>query len=265
MQFRSAVDFQAFAGEVSLQRRYIRSSVTENFLKALLASAETRAEFLAKGHRLFRARLGHSDRREPLNDSLLIPGYLPYEGDEMKPPFTRAAEGRANPKGIPVLYLATEAETALMEVRPWVGSHISLAEFEVRRDLRVINCAVTGIWDRAFLAEGALEDPSKFADIIWNDIDLAFSTPVERSDDHASYAATQIVAELFLANGYDGIIYRSLFGANGLNVVLFGVADANFVKSDLTYITGMSCKWRTRTDIPSAVKQDPGRASLDQE
>lgn len=40
----------------------------------------------------------------------------------MKPLSNSASEGRANPKGIPYLYVATDKETAMSEVRPSLGA-----------------------------------------------------------------------------------------------------------------------------------------------
>ena len=48
----------------------------------------------------------------------------------MKPLGGRATDGRANPRGIPCLYLATTKETAMSEVRPWIGSYVSAGQFE---------------------------------------------------------------------------------------------------------------------------------------
>ena len=44
----------------------------------------------------------------------------------MKPLERIALEGRTNPKGIPYLYLSSKKETAMSEVRPWIGGYISL-------------------------------------------------------------------------------------------------------------------------------------------
>ncbi|MFZ0569740.1 MAG: RES domain-containing protein [Rhodomicrobium sp.] len=44
----------------------------------------------------------------------------------MKPIPNWLSEGRANPRGIPYLYLASTRDTALAEVRPWIGSHITV-------------------------------------------------------------------------------------------------------------------------------------------
>ena len=61
---------------------------------------------------------------------------------------------------------------------------------------------------------------------VWTDIDNAFSRPVGRMDESTEYVPTQILAELFRDEGYEAIIYRSLFGETGYNVVIFDPADA---------------------------------------
>ena len=54
----------------------------------------------------------------------------------------------------------------------------------------------------------------------------SFSEPLERSDDVAEYIPTQVVAELFKREGYDGIAYKSAFGEKGYNICLFDVDAA---------------------------------------
>ena len=62
-----------------------------------------------------------------------------FSGDRMKPIGEFAGEGRANSSGIPVLYLASTEKTAISEVRPWVGSQVSVAQFKVSRNLNAID------------------------------------------------------------------------------------------------------------------------------
>lgn len=50
---------------------------------------------------------------------------------------------------------------------------------------------------------------------------------MSRGDDSTEYVPTQILAELFRDEGYDAIVYRSRFGENGFNVVIFDPADAD--------------------------------------
>jgi RES domain len=136
-------------------------------------------------------------------------------------------EGRASPKGIPVLYLATESNAAMLEVRPWLGSSVSIARFEAKRDLRVIDCsrgsAGAPLWPRYYPDE---PPPAERERSVWTDIDLGFAEPVDRSDDVADYAPTQIIAELFKRKGYDGIKYRSALSDTAHNVALFDIMAA---------------------------------------
>ena len=54
---------------------------------------------------------------------------------------SKVGEGRANRKGIAFLYLASNPDTAMAEMRPWVESLVTVAAFKVARDCRVIDCS----------------------------------------------------------------------------------------------------------------------------
>ena len=94
----------------------------------------------------------------------------------------RATEGRANPKGIPYLYLASNRETALAEVRPWVGSHVSVGQFKIIRELKVVNCTTEKKGSTFYFKEPS---PKKREEAVWADIDRAFAKPVTPTDDIA--------------------------------------------------------------------------------
>ena len=53
------------------------------------------------------------------------------------------------------------------------------------------------------------------------------------ADDVADYVPTQVITELFKAEGCGGIAYKSAFGDNGYNVVLFDPADAKLEYCEL--------------------------------
>jgi RES domain-containing protein len=65
-----------------------------------------------------------------------------YGAARMKPRVDRAVEGRANPAGIPVLYLGATIQTAISEVRPWIGASVSVAQFKVLRKLRALDLSL---------------------------------------------------------------------------------------------------------------------------
>lgn len=215
--FASAEDFLAFRQEVSLDRRYFRSPRSERFIRAVAATCRTRSRKIAPGSRFWRAQLGHSWSRDA-NGQGKLP--RPHQPERMVPLDDRAPEGRVNAKGIPCLYLATTPETAMSEVRPWIGSTITLGQFETTKELCVVDCS---------LVQAEQDDKTEAEQheaTIWAHIDRAFSFPALASDDVADYAATQLLAELFRCEGYDGVIYKSAFGANGFNLALFDLVSA---------------------------------------
>ena len=215
--------YRRFAERLRHQSRYIRTPEDEEFLQAVLRTSKNRVTELQKGRVLWRAQLGHG--LTPLctggQHAGDRPCALPYE--RMKPLERRATEGRANPKGIPVLYLSTCRETAMSEVRPWVDSLVSCARFEIMRTVKIVEFTVLSKRTRIFLKP---PDSTEWDEENWRQIDLAFSEPTTVADDTADYAPTQVIAELFKSNGFDGIAYKSVFGTSGCNVALFDPAIA---------------------------------------
>ena len=62
----------------------------------------------------------------------------------------------------------------MSEVRPWLGSSVSLAQFKVLRDLTIVNC-FTDEKARFFIYSGVpREDWDKS---VWQEIDEAFARP----------------------------------------------------------------------------------------
>ena len=198
--------------------RFVRQPEAEQFLTVLLAQAAGKVEVIRAESYLWRAQLGHDwATRDEDGVSYDEPVGLPPE--RMKPLRDRAVEGRANPKGIPYLYAATRRDTALAEVRPWVGAEISAAQLRVSRELRVVDC--TRHRPRSFSTFGMAPE-EHWDDNAWADVDHAFSRPVNLSDDTADYVPTQVIAELFRFGGYDGVAYASAVG-EGHNVALFDI------------------------------------------
>jgi RES domain-containing protein len=156
----------------------------------------------------------------------------PLKHERMKPLVDRAQEGRANPKGIPYLYLATHQGIAVAEVRPWVGSHVTIARFELIREVRLINTVSS---DQRYMTYSREPESEERERAVWLDIDRAFSQPVTSADDTADYAATQVLAEFFHDNGIDGIAYGSSLG-EGHNVVLFDMGAAVVTEREVVQI-----------------------------
>jgi hypothetical protein len=138
--------------------------------------------------------------------------------------------GRANPPGFIYLYLATEPQTAMAEMRPWIGECLSVALLKVEQDVQVVLCQaeIEDPFERISLS-GAKLSSEKLDKYVWSDISTAFARPVNRDDAERDYVPTQILADAFKAEGFGGVVYKSRL-AKGLNVVLFDVRHAKPVQ-----------------------------------
>lgn len=235
--FKSAEGYRNFARHVTLSNRYVHDSEAKDFLDTLIREAAPRGESIPLGSIFWRAQLGHDWM--PLLDPegrQYDETPSPFSPERMKPLRNRAREGRANPKGIPYLYVSTQRDTAMAEVRPWLGSYVSVAQFKILRDRRVVNCTEEARPGHFYF--GAVP-PEKWDDTVWADIDYAFSRPVTASDDDAEYVPTQIIAELFKTAGFEGLAYRSSLGP-GHNLVLFDLDGAVLVNCSLYEVRGVT-------------------------
>ncbi len=264
--FKSYDAYERFARKARNSHRFIRDGEDQEFFKALLQEAQTddHGQVIGPCFPLWRAQLGCREeerfyfedynlrcsegeyvsdihRFEPeVAAAYTVPS--PYNlRDRMKPPRDRAPEGRANPKGIPFLYLSNNKKTVMSEIRPWKGAYISLAQFKPVRDLKIVNCWTDDLKGRKFklrtrtgeeIGSSVIYAPEDIDPVVWQDVDRAFSEPVTVTDDSSSYTPTQIIAELFRTSGFDGIAYRSAFD-NGHNVALFDLDAAEIVKHTL--------------------------------
>jgi len=143
------------------------------------------------------------------------------------PPMQAASAGRMNSRGISVFYGATEAETALAEVRPPVGCQVVVAKFNIVRPLQLLDVdalkSVTtpgSVFDPVFLKE---LERAKFLEIL----SARISRPVMPSEEALEYLATQAAADyLATEHNLDGIIFPSVqVGHAASNVVLFHKAS----------------------------------------
>jgi len=117
----------------------------------------------------------------------------------------------------------------MSEVRPGVGSSISVAQFKTNRNLRVVDFASDIGPFNVYFEE---PEPAAREASVWSDMNRAFSEPVMPNESVADYAPTQILSELFKSEGYDGLMYKSSLGS-GHNVVLFDCDAADLVNCAL--------------------------------
>jgi len=158
---------------------------------------------------LFRARVHHQSG---------LPVYL---SDEMMCPSpSLAGGGRANPLGIPYLYLSDNAETILYEVRAAYLDELSIGTFYLKEEYSSVKIV-------DFTEETSLFQPSKInetikARLLRERISIDLSKPMRRYDSEIEYIPTQFICEFIkVFTGASGIRFSSSLHPNGKNIVIF--------------------------------------------
>jgi hypothetical protein len=100
------------------------------------------------------------------------------------------------------------------------------------------------------MKKGEEPPPDERERSVWTDIDVGFAEPVNRSDDVASYAATQIIADLFRLEGYDGIKYRSALSETGHNIALFDLTAAEPTSCSIVEVEAIQMNFREVELLP---------------
>jgi hypothetical protein len=243
-EFKSWRSFQQFDRQVRRHLRYVRTTEEEDFLSTVAETSQYRATTIPTGRNLWRAQIGHGFH-EVDQDGEKFDVEAPQEPQRMKPLRDRASAGRANPVGIPCLYLSTHKETAMCEVRPWMGSYISVGQFRLLRDCKIVDCSRDHKKFPIYFEEPGLADKRQ---AVWANIDRAFAEPMTSADGIAEYVSTQILAELFKREGFDGVAYKSNFGEDGYNVALFDLDAADLINCFLFEVKKIEMKFEERAN-----------------
>lgn len=172
---------------------------------------------LKKGEILFRARKVDVEDMNPpskgiwgcMNDCEESGGKLlfttGYDEDNSKEcPLGKGGEGRNNIKGMSFLYLAEDKETSCSEIDTTIRDVISVAEFEVEQDLKVIDFMTD---DKKFDLKLNDEYHISFGLLI-SQLMFDFCKP---TSDKKEYFVTQVIADHIRKAGFDGIMYRSFY------------------------------------------------------
>ena len=144
----------------------------------------------------------------------------PFPSEAMgAPPPDQARAGRANPEGVPFLYVSSDEATAIAEVRAEPGDWVTVAKvvmprkglwvLDLTRDVRIIDPFYHSDLDEALMVREFLQN---FA--------YELSRPVRARDQAVEYVSTQAISMYFRDRGYNGVVFPSSV-SNGTNAVFF--------------------------------------------
>lgn len=144
---------------------------------------------------------------------------VPYVKNEMgAPPAEKSTAGRANPAGIPYLYLASDQNTAICELRPHTKERLAVGSFRLKDSVTCID-----------LCDPEIGSPFQHGDRLHDVISVIgflrhlgheLSVPIGNGRRDHEYLPTQYLCEMIKNLGYDGVAYSSGLG-KGYNIALF--------------------------------------------
>ena len=162
-----------------------------------------------------------------------------YEGYDAKNSFVNItskwpSQGRMNPQGITVLYLASDERTAITELHPYVDEVISLATIENFENLSISDLS---------------QSSSAMKDDFERSLSILIQKRLSKGNGDADYVFPQFVAAFCQSLGYDGIGFKSKYATKasindnmGINYTIFNYNKCSVTGSKLKKIGTITVK-----------------------
>lgn len=172
---------------------------------------------LEQGEKFYRARIIHAEDDRELEKGIGITKNGKFLGfndaNSREPLIGISGEGRNNISGVSYLYLASNAETACMEIKSQFADLISLAEFQLAETMKVINFASEKIFQKSDAIFYGMSLGTLFSMLMFR-----YTQPVRKENE---YRITQVISDYLRKTGIDGIAYKSFWVPDGINYTIF--------------------------------------------
>ena len=163
--------------------------------------------------------------------------------DEMScPPREKTVAGRANPQGIPYLYLCNEIDTTLYETRVSYLDIVSIGVFRIE-DINEIKIVDFTLSQSPFSNEIANMVDFVKGKLLRQRISRDLSKPIRRFDSELEYVPTQFICEFIrYITGAQGIQFNSSLHRGGVNIVLFSNDNIQCVEEQIHQVIEIGIK-----------------------
>lgn len=164
-----------------------------------------------------------------------------FQVDEMyAPPQGKRKQGRINPEEIGVLYLASDVDTALHEVRASKYDYVTIGTFVPVKSVRVVNLSALSKVSPFLYEDLASVVLNKD---VFKEMALEIAKPQRRSDSPLEYLSTQYISEFVKAQGYDGVAYDSTLSKDGYNLAIYDETSFKCVQVNTIEVTEIDYKY----------------------
>ena len=217
--------WECFMSSIKNLNRFHSNHVNLDLLKELFNSPSMQ-QIIPKGENgYYRARIGNETG---------------FSKNEMGPPPSKlATAGRANSEGIRCLYLASDINTTLHEIRARDIDYVSVGEFMSNKELKIVDLSnldkISPFSAGTFGCEWFAINMN-----ILKKISSEIAKPLRRQDSELDYLPAQYIADFVKSLGYDGICYRSTLNMAGLNYAIFDYKKFNCINVELYHINSLT-------------------------
>lgn len=172
-----------------------------------------------------------------------------YNSNEMGTPLKEyATNGRANPDGIPYLYLSENYETTLYETRVTYLDEVSVGDFKLVEGEELLLVDFTD-YRSPFLDMGNIIENAK-SRLLQKKISFDLSKPIRRYDSQLEYLPTQFICEFIrYINSADGIVFDSSLHKGGINYVIFSDKKFECIKVQKYHVTTINIEASTEDEF----------------
>lgn len=183
----------------------------------------------------YRARLHYNANERKYNKTSML-----------SPARELATAGRANPPGIPYLYLCDNKETVLYEIRAAYLDEVTIAYFKLNQISNdpVIISDFTEIPSLFFTNAKESEITNQIkSTLLKQKISKDLSRPLRRYDSDLDYIPTQFICEFIrIFTNVGGIKFRSSLHKSGNNIVIFDQNKMQCINRQKVKITNVNIK-----------------------
>jgi len=162
------------------------------------------------------------------------------------PPKEKSIGGRANPQGIPYLYLCSDLDTTFYETRVSYLDIVSVGTFQIKdkEEIKIVNFTQWQSLFNAFSDESVNIIDFVKGKLLKQRISKDLSKPMRRFDSEMEYLPTQFICE-FVRHivGATGIQFSSSLHNGGINVVLFEPENVQCIDEQLYQVNGIEIKY----------------------
>ncbi|GGJ94012.1 hypothetical protein GCM10007063_15690 [Lentibacillus kapialis] len=142
-----------------------------------------------------------------------------YEKTDMgAPPMHKVKDGRANPIGIPCLYLSNNEKTTLHEIRAGAFDYVTMGEFQALNNISVVDFTMLDQTSPLMV-----DDIKRYAvnKSHLKDISSEIARPLRSTDGPLDYLPSQYIIDFIKNRGYQGVKYKSTVSDSGFNLAVF--------------------------------------------